>query len=473
MMTLSLALRNLLRNRRRSLATLLAIALGAAAVLLFGGYSADINHGLQTGYIRSGGHLQIQHRDYFLFGSGDPTAYGISAYPQIIAAIQADPQLRDHLTVVTPTLALDGVAGNYAAGVSRTVLGSGLVAADHVRLRAWNAFHIAQIALPMRLAGTPANAAVVGEGLARVLLMCQALKVANCPAPGKPASESVGADLPDDIAALSLGEAKANAQANAKPGTGAGNGSPTVQLLASSARGAPNVASLNVVAAENQGYKELDEVTVQLHLAQAQRLVYGAQAPKVTAISIQLQQTTDIPAALARLQAMLPGWAPGQALAVRDFRELNPFYGQSIQLFDTIFGFMFALIGSIVMFTVSNTMNTAVVERTVEIGTLRAIGLRQSGIRRMFITEGLLIGLAGTAAGVALALVAAWGVNHLGLEWQPPGSADQIPLMVTVWGETPLIVGTAIGLVLLTTLSAWWPAYRGARLNMVDALRHA
>ena len=48
-MTLSLALRNLLRNRRRSAATLLALAIGISSLLLFGGYSADIRYGMLTG----------------------------------------------------------------------------------------------------------------------------------------------------------------------------------------------------------------------------------------------------------------------------------------------------------------------------------------------------------------------------------------------------------------------------------------
>ena len=61
MMTLSLAMRNLLRNRRRSLATLLALAIGATSVLLFGGYSADIKYSLLTSYVQTGGHLQLQH----------------------------------------------------------------------------------------------------------------------------------------------------------------------------------------------------------------------------------------------------------------------------------------------------------------------------------------------------------------------------------------------------------------------------
>ena len=78
MRTLLLAIRNLLRNRRRSLATLLAMAVGSTSILLFGGYSKNIQYSMETAYVRSGGHLQIQHRDFNNFGSGNPTAYGIA-----------------------------------------------------------------------------------------------------------------------------------------------------------------------------------------------------------------------------------------------------------------------------------------------------------------------------------------------------------------------------------------------------------
>ena len=133
---------------------------------------------------------------------------------------------------------------------------------------------------------------------------------------------------------------------------------------------------------------------------------------------------------------------------------------------------MFVLIGGIVMFTVSNTMNTTVVERTIEIGTLRAIGLRRSGIRLMFVLEGALLGLSGALAGLLMALGAAAIINRLDLHWLPPGSASPVPLELSVWGETSMIVGTTCGLILMATLSAWWPAYRAARLNVVEALRH-
>ena len=169
---------------------------------------------------------------------------------------------------------------------------------------------------------------------------------------------------------------------------------------------------------------------------------------------------------------MLTTAAPGQALAVLDFRALNPFYVQSIQLFNTIFDFIYCLIAGIVLFTVGNTMNMAVVERTIEIGTLRSIGLRRSGIRQLFVVEGLLLGVAGAVTGLVGAFVLGWVVNHAGLTWLPPGSGQTIPLALSIWGEGKLVAGASVGLVVIATVSALWPAHRAARMVIVEALRH-
>jgi putative ABC transport system permease protein len=157
---------------------------------------------------------------------------------------------------------------------------------------------------------------------------------------------------------------------------------------------------------------------------------------------------------------------------VLDFQALNPFYVQTLQMFDTIFGFVFLLIGAIVLFTVGNTMNTAIVERTVEIGTLRAIGLRRDGIRRLFVTEGALLGVSGAMLGVLLAFAVSIAVNRLDIPWVPPGNVDSVPLTIRVVDETRMIVGTTIGLICIAIASAWWPAYRAAQLKIVEALRH-
>jgi putative ABC transport system permease protein len=226
------------------------------------------------------------------------------------------------------------------------------------------------------------------------------------------------------------------------------------------------------VKAEQQGFKELDDMLVGMHLAQAQRLLYGSERPQATAVVLQLMHTRQIPAAKARLAELLSTTLQGEPLEVQDFEVLNPFYGQAVGMFAAIFGFMAVLIGAIVLFTVGNTMSMAVMERTAEIGTLRAMGLRRSGIRRLFVLEGLLLGLLGAAAGVVAALGVAALVNHSGLTWLPPGQVDPVPLTVRVWGEAALILGTAAGLTLVAVVSAWWPARRAARMHIVDALRH-
>jgi putative ABC transport system permease protein len=463
MKTLALALRNLLRNRRRSLATLLAMLVGAVSILLFGGYVQNIVYGLQTEYVRGGGHLQLQHRDYLLFGSADPTAYGIADYGHVIDVVKSDPILAPMLTVVTPSLQFGGIGGNFAASVSRTVYASGIVVADRNAMQLWNDYGFADKPEVLSLTGSSADSAVIGTGVARVLRLCDTLRIANCPQPG-PSDRPSGAPMPEDVASL----AGSDATSDAPP-----RGDDTrIELLAATIGGAPNVARLKVVKAETQGVKEIDDTYIALHLPQAQRLLYGPTRPEVSAISLQLRHTSQIPRARARLQQLLATTLRGYPLAVYDFETLHPFYGQTIGLFDAIFGFMAVLIGAIVLFTVGNTMNTAVVERTVEIGTLRAIGLRRAGIRTLFVSEAVLLGALGAFLGVLVAIALATLINHSGLTWTPPGNVDPIRLQVRVWGETRMIVGTAVGLLVVAVLSAWWPARRAAKLQVVEALRH-
>ena len=462
MITLSLALRNLLRNRRRSMATLLAMAIGSTSILLFGGFSNNVNYELHTRHVRKGGHLQIQHRDFYLYGSGNPSAYGITDFNNILTAIRNDETLRNMLLVATPTLQFGGIAGNYAAGVSRTIIGNGFIAEDVNRMRRWNDFDLRTQAPASALEGAAADAAVVGTGVARVLQLCGALKIERCPKPEQE-QKANGAPLPDDIAQLSLQET---------PAVSGTTNPRRIEVLVVNARGAPNVTSVEVIRAEEQGVKELDEIYMMMHFAQIQQLMYGKSPPKATSIMLQLRHSGQIPAALERLTPILAPFSASQPLAVLDFRTLNPFYVQTMQMFDTIFGFVFLLIGGIVLFTVSNTMNTTVVERTVEIGTLRAIGLRRAGIRRLFVTEGALLGLCGALLGVVMALVLSTLINQIGMLWLPPGNVELVPFVVNVWGENRMIFGTTSGLFCIAILSAWWPAHRAARLDVVEALRH-
>src|SRR3974377_1734760 len=75
-----IAWRNIVRNRRRPLMTASAVAAGALAMLLFLGYTTYIFLGMETGNVQHLGHVRVFRAGYFLYGAGNPTAYGIDGY---------------------------------------------------------------------------------------------------------------------------------------------------------------------------------------------------------------------------------------------------------------------------------------------------------------------------------------------------------------------------------------------------------
>ncbi|MEJ6003302.1 ABC transporter permease [Paucibacter soli] len=460
--TLKLALRNLLRNRRRSLTTLLAMVIGLGAILTFGGYSRNAVLGMETGFIQLHGHLQIQRQGYFLYGSGNPASYGIRDYQALIERLNSDAELGPMLSVITPKLELGGLAGHFAANQSTPVAATGIEAEGQAALRRWDDYGAAMYAAQMDLSGSPANAVIIGHGVARKLLLCGPLRVSDCPPAPEQEPAGNAAALPADIAALSQAQPRA------------GDADPVqIEMLAASLRGAPNVVGLTVLRAENFGLKEFDDRIAVMHLSQAQKLVYGASQAQVTALQIQLKHSWQLPAARARLAALLKQQPFAlQPLEALDFMTLAPMYRQSLEFFDSMFGFIAVLIGVIVLFTVGNTMSTAVIERTAEIGTLRAIGERRSGVRCLFLGEGLLLGLIGVTLGLIAALIVSALVNRAGLSWTPPGYVYAYPIKVRLLGDWGLLGGSALGLLGVALLSAWWPAQRAARMQIVDALRH-
>ena len=462
-MLFKIAFRNILRNRRRSAMTLLAIAVGSMSIVLFGEFVAFVRAGLETNAVQKVGHLTIFHKGYFDYGAGNPAAFGIDHYQDVVRLIEEDPDLGPAVNVVTPTIALTGIAGNFDLDASKTFLGSGYVPSDLERMRRWDEHGVStrRANEDPGLRDGDETVGVVGVGLARVLGLCERLKIADCPprpASPAPAAPSAAADLPslapEDVAPA------------------ADTGAPRVELLAATAGGAPNVVSLRVARAEQQGVRELDENAVIMHFGLAQRLLYGRGERKAIAVVVQLHRTEEIPRTRARLAALFAAHHLDGALEVRDFADREPFYRQAVGMFSAIFLFISLIMGVIVLFTVVNTMGMSVVERTTEIGTARAMGLQRAGVRRLFVVEGAMLGGLGATVGVALAQLVAFLFNHSGATWTPPGQAAPIPLEVLASGRPGLLAGTWLLLLMVATVAAVVPANRAARLKVVDALRH-
>lgn len=468
MMPLMIAWRNIFRNTRRSLTTMLTIAIGAAATLIFGAYTTFVFYGIETTTVERLGHLTIYRHGYFDFGSGNPAIWGIPHYQELLRQISHDPVLSPLMVVPTPVQSLAGIVQSSESNESRTFLGTGFVPADRDLMKRWNEHGTALLgANGTGIDASDPSQGIVGLGLAHILGLCDELRLDNCPKlpKGAPSDTAVSAEMSSlpkqDFSDL---------VARDRVGTVSPPNAARVDLLAATAGGAPNVVALEVRRAEPQGVRELDDAYVGMQLPLAQQLVYGRGEHRVTGIVIQLHRTEDMGRAKERLEQIFA--SRHLNLEVRDFAELNPFYTQVINLFGSIFSFIAVIIGVVVLFTVSNAMGMSVVERTDEIGTTRALGVRRNGIRRQFLLEGAMLGLLGATIGVVLALVVAYFVNRAGITYTPPAQAQPVPLRLYMFGAPGFVAMVWLILIAVATLAALLPANRAAKLQIVDALRH-
>lgn len=238
----------------------------------------------------------------------------------------------------------------------------------------------------------------------------------------------------------------------------------TVVLLATTSKGTLNAVECRVRGIFATITKAYDDTFLRVPLPVAQTL---SRAKGPTSWVVLLDKTDDTDAFVAQARAQT---------SAKDFEfipwhELADFYKKTVVLFTRQVGVVKILIALIIVLSISNTLSMAVIERTGEIGTIMALGIRRAGVLRMFIIEGVMLGLIGGLLGVLLGVIVAGGISAVGIPMPPPpGMARGYIGQILI---TPGLVAEGLALALLTTLVASiLPAWKASRMNIVDALRH-
>jgi putative ABC transport system permease protein len=239
----------------------------------------------------------------------------------------------------------------------------------------------------------------------------------------------------------------------------------TLTLLATTTEGSINAIDVIVAGIITSGWDEVDKRLILVDIEAAQRLL---NSDRVSALSIYLAEPDDIATVRESLAA-----APESAkLVFRPWWEQAFYYHSVRELYNRIFGLLGCIIALLVLFSVSNTLAMAVVERTPEIGTLRALGAYPREIVAQFIREGVLIGTIGVLIGNLMAGLVVLSLPALGLEMPPPpGRSAGYPLLVSA--SLPMYALVDIAIILLCGLAAWAVSRKAARKPIMDALRHA
>ncbi len=449
--SIKIAFRNTLRNKRRTLLSVLAIAIGGFASLLIGSFIISINQSIQTGVARGSGHIHIHQKGYFDFGAGSVSEYDIKDYQTIIDKIKKS-ELNQYINVITPTLNISGIAGNYAKNSSQTFVGIGIVSKDQHKMQSWDGYNI-NMPTDNKTLKEFENGGLIGKGLAINLSLCEELKIQDCK---KKKIEINTNPIDADIADFAIG-----LQTEQKT---------TISLLSSSSKGIPNIVKLPINSLWQQNSKELDDRFIALPLELAQTLVYGNESKSIDTINIQLNMPDDIDLIASKLEVFFK--KHNLNLEVIKLETFNPQVNKIIDMFGVIFGFVSIVIGLIAIFTVSNTMTMSIMERYNEIGTIRSLGLKRGGVRTYFLLEGSIIGIFGATLGVVLAILTTIIINNVGFMWTPPNTSSAVQLTFQLLDSPIFIFSIWTFLVAISIISTLLPAIKASKMQIVDALRH-
>jgi len=237
-----------------------------------------------------------------------------------------------------------------------------------------------------------------------------------------------------------------------------------ISIATGTVSGAFNAASVDVVGEMTYALEDLEKQLAVFPISFVQRLL---KTDGIERVLIRLEDLGDSGDVASSLASKLAG--AGLALETRTWEDLNPSF-ESLRTFYAGFsGLAGIAVFVLVFFSVLEVLTIAFLERTREIGTLRALGTLPSTVFRTFFAESIWLGLIGGTLGVAIGAGVAVIFNLIGFAWTPPGAAMPQAIRLQLDLSTVLIpFFTAIG---ATLVSAIYPSRKNAKTRIVDALR--
>ncbi len=207
-----------------------------------------------------------------------------------------------------------------------------------------------------------------------------------------------------------------------------------------------------------------------MHIKDARELL-RMDKPEIIEVAIRLHDFNKLDKVYADLSLKLSEFINKKgkpAFEIHTWKKLSPF-SNIAKMIDLMTIAMKVIMIAIVLISVLNVMMMSVYERVREIGTMSALGTSPGRIMSLFITEGFLLGLMSTIAGSIIGLSGIWALNIYKISIAF-GSQDNILLSPSV-NITELLWVSCIVL-LISIFASLQPAYKASRMEPVDALGH-
>ncbi|MFA6317949.1 MAG: ABC transporter permease [Elusimicrobiota bacterium] len=225
----------------------------------------------------------------------------------------------------------------------------------------------------------------------------------------------------------------------------------------------PRMQRYTVAGVLHTGYYEYDATTAYTSLEAAGK--FFAMEEGATGFGARLKDIDKADPAARRLQEKL-----GFAYFVRTFKQMNRTLFAALKLEKAVMFIILTLIILVASLNIASNLILLGVEKTRDIGLLRAMGASPAQVRRIFWTLGLLIGGAGVVGGMLLGLGLCWVIYRYPIV-ELPGDIyylSRVPVSVQL---RDVLAVTSAGL-LLSLLATIYPASRASKVNPVEAIHY-
>jgi ABC-type lipoprotein release transport system permease subunit len=465
------AYKNIICNLRRSLITMLIIAVGTASVLIMSGFILYTYDSLREISARGSGHVVIAHKDYFDKEEETLLQYGLADHKSIKQQIE---QQNKEIDMVIPRLQFSGLITNGEKSVIFT--GTGIDPEGEFYVKG---FFLKVLTGKILTAQSPDATTIFPKFPLKNEEITEGLLADESDNSSIELGDKLDNELEDSIELhdkldgssiefndLSLSNRdeldtlpevmlvkELAKQLNAEIGS-------LLTLRTATVEGVLNALDVRVQGIFTVSIPEMDKRLLLVTLPTAQELLI---TDKVSTLSVYLYETKNTATQLAVLAQQYP------KLAIQPWWKQAFFYFKVKAIYNGIFGIFCAMILLIVFFALTNTLSMMVIERTREIGTLLALGTFSWQIVRNFILEALLIGITGTLLGMLIAASVSISLFFLDVQMPVPfKQLDDYPLYIYM--SSWLYSITTLSVIILCIGAAWIASRTVANKPIVESL---
>ena len=207
-----------------------------------------------------------------------------------------------------------------------------------------------------------------------------------------------------------------------------------------------------------------------IHLDDAKELL-RISGSEINEIAIRLRNGDNLKKVYKMLNQELQsitGKGDKPVFELHTWAQLSPF-STIATIVDLLIYIIKIILISIVLISILNVMMMSVFERVSEIGTISAIGTLPSKILWLFVTEGFLLGLISAVVGSIISILSLYFINLVEFHFSFGRMKD---ILLTVSISPGELITVSIIVIVISIVSSFQPAYKASKMEPVDALRH-